>query len=473
MDDFENKQVFMGSDAIFNVIEQVASTSSKNEKVDILSYHGKDKNLQKVLLAGLDPTVTYGIQKLPEPSVNSHRKQFDDETWTLIENLSKRVVTGDDALYFVSHEIGTLTKPSSELFKRIILKDFKAGFGDSTVNKAIKGLIPEFPYMRCSLPKDAKLDEWDWKTGVISQEKADGTFTNCTVTSNGDVILSSRQGKVYPNEEFADLISEIKATFKPNTQTHGEILVLKQDEDSLVEISALTPLPREIGNGIMNSVAQGEKFPPNHFPFFQVWEQIPLDKVVPKGTYSVPYRERLKNLILQLKSSNRQYIDLIETKLVNSLEQATDHFRKVLKDGKEGTIMKEPNSEWKDGTSKFQVKRKLDVDVELEVIGFEEGKGKNESTFGSLICKSKDGLLKVSVSGFTDAKRLEIHNLRDTENTWVGKIITVRFNAIMRAVDDELHSLFLPRFIELRNDKTEADSFARIEEQYEAAINEV
>lgn len=462
MDDLRELEV-TGSDDIMNIVQSIADNPSKNAKVELIARHESFGLLKRVLLAALDPSVTYGITKRPETIGSNVGHQFDDGTWELLDLLAHRELSGNAAIEAITGELTALSAQSAELLWRIISKDLKAGFGDSTVNKAIKGLIPEFPYMRCSLPKDAKLDEWDWKGGVISQEKADGTYTNCNLLSTGEVQLSSRQGTPYPLNELSELVSEIKVTFATDTQTHGEIVVLR---DGIV-------LPREISNGIINHVVQGGKFGENEYPQYQVWEQIPLSEVKPKNVYKTPYRVRLGALATQIRDSSLKmgFIKMIPTKVVTSLEEATAHFREMLQAGKEGTVMKEPNAPWKDGTSKFQVKRKIDVDVELEVIGFEAGKGKNEATFGSLICRSSDLKLEVSVSGFSDKLRQEIYDYRDN---WLGSIITVKFNAIMYASEEgKLHSLFLPRFVEQRMDKSVADSFERIIEQYNAAINEV
>ena len=62
-----------------------------------------------------------------------------------------------------------LSKESAELFWRIITKDLRAGFEASTTNKAIKGLIPTFPYMRCSLPNDMKLDEKNFGLAILPE----------------------------------------------------------------------------------------------------------------------------------------------------------------------------------------------------------------------------------------------------------------------------------------------------------------
>ena len=241
-------------------------------------------------------------------------------------------------------------------------------------------------------------------------------------------------------------------------QYHGELLVLRDGQ----------VLPREIGNGVLNSVLSGGNFASNERPIYMIWDAIPLQSVVTKGKYEVAYIKRLAAINRMLKLKAGEYVAMIDTRVYHSLSDAYGHYRELLLKGKEGTIIKNPHAIWKDGTSKEQVKLKLEFEVELEVVGFEAGNGKNADTFGALQCQSSCGQLKVNVSGFTDAKRLEIHENRDD---WTGGVITVRANSIMRPSESsEFHSLFLPRFIERRLDKTTADDMARIEAQQQAAM---
>jgi len=72
---------------------------------------------------------------------------------------------------------------------------------------------------------------------------------------------------------------------------------------------------------------------------------------------------------------------------------------------------------------------------------------------GAILCESADGIVKVSVgSGFTDAHR---------KNYWkenlVDRIVAVKYNSRIKNKAGE-DSLFLPVFVELRDDKDEADS---------------
>jgi DNA ligase-1 len=139
----------------------------------------------------------------------------------------------------------------------------------------------------------------------------------------------------------------------------------------------------------------------------------------------------------------------------------------MLQKGKEGTVIKNGTAEWKDGTSKDQVKLKLKFQVDLEVVDFNEGTGKYAGQLGSLVCRTSDGELEVNVSGRGDKMRAEVWANRED---WRGAIITGEANAIMPATRSEKHSLFLPIFIERRLDKKVADTLQRVQEQFDAAV---
>ncbi|MPS48574.1 hypothetical protein [Methylobacillus sp.] len=452
----------MNSQQAFGVIERVASHSGRNDKVAILAEHKEDEFFKRVLVYALDPTITYGVKALPETIESpGNTRMFNDATFDLLDKLKSRHLTGDAAIEAIQNELSALEPASELLLRRIILRDFRAGFSESTVNKAIKGLIPEFPYMRCCLPKDAKFDTWDWELGVFSQQKEDGTFTYIDVDANGEVTGRSRQGTPLPLEKFKGLRERLGQVLALNSETSGELLVLIRGEIA----------PREIGNGIITSVVEGGEFEDDQVPIYVAWDQVPLELVGPGLKYKVEYSVRFERLSSQIEAADDSRILLVPTRIVHSYEEATAHFRELVLQRKEGTVMKEPNAPWVDSTSKFQVKRKITAECDLKIVGFEPGKGKNEATFGSLICETSDETLRVSVSGFKDALRADIHANRDA---WLGSIITVKFNTIMYASEEgKKHSLFLPRFAERRIDKTEADSFERVQEQFEAAINEI
>lgn len=448
------------SDVVFNMVESIASESSKNAKVDLVTSFAKHELFKRTLIYTLNPFITYNIRP-DDPTLTSNYllggSYFDDQTWKLLDDLNACNITGNAAIEAVNNEFGRLTPESSKLLWRIINKDFRAGFSESTANKAVKDLIPEFPYMRCCLPKDAKLTAFSWVEGVYSQEKADGMFANVSFEAPGNVRITSRNGTPYPFEPFKYFVASVEDDLEPGYQYHGELLVQKGGKI----------LAREIGNGILNSIQQGGSFEPDEKPIYKVWDRIELSSVVPKGKDSHPYKMRfagLKNLVDQAKSD---YIQLIETRIVHSLAEAYKHYGEMLALGREGTIIKDGNAIWRDGTSKQQVKLKLEAECDLMIVGFTDGKGKNKSLFGSVVVQTSDGLLEVGVSGFSDKKRKEIN---DKRKELLSTILTVRFNDIMYPSEEgKLHSLFLPRAVEFRLDKSEADNLQRVIDQLEAA----
>lgn len=454
----------MNSKEIFEVIERIAATSSKNEKQAIVAEYKDDEEFKAVLIAALDPLTSYGIKirpekiTYPEGHIN-HRKDenFSQRTWDLINDLRARRQTGNIAIDSVGLEMGYLNLESAELFWRIISKDLRAGFSDSTVNKSIKGLIQEFPYMRCSLPKEAKLEDWNFEEGVFSQEKADGMFTNASVMADGEVILTSRQGTPLPIDKFADIANEL-AHIAKNMQFHGELLVLVDGKVA----------ERSIGNGILNSVAKGGDFEPNQVPVLHLWDAIPLADIKPKGKCTTGYYYRLASLANKMNESPIDVavrkVSIIPTKQVMSLAEAYEHCKSLMLKGKEGTILKKRSAVWTDSTSREQVKLKLEFEVDLQVTEIIPGRvgSKNEGRAGSLRCRSSCNRLIVDVAVKNEKMRDEV----DAQpGEWIGKIVPATANEVLEPSEsNSFHTLFLPRMTapSYRTDKTVADSLERI-----------
>lgn len=157
--------------------------------------------------------------------------------------------------------------------------------------------------------------------------------------------------------------------------------------------------------------------------------------------------------------------------MVHSLKEAYEHFKELLLKGKEGTIVKNPEGTWADGTSKNQVKLKVEFAVDVKVTGIilgEEGKNTYNRP-AALSYESADGLLKGNVT----VKNEDMRNRVEAEpESWLQSIITIIANDVMLPSEsNEFHSLFLPRMAEdrYRTDKHEADDLPRIFAQLEAA----
>jgi DNA ligase-1 len=447
--------------AVYDAIMACRATSSKNEKIAILT--AAKSNAMRLFLA-----TTY------EPRINFYQKKIDtkqqvlsldvDFTGALIQvilnEIAGRKITGNEAKrWLASVRAGFKNEWEREMLDMLIERDVKAGFSGNTVNKVFgEEVVTDVPYMRCSLPKDSKLNDFPWEGGVFSQIKADGMFANVTLNDDGSVVVQSRNGSPFPLvDAFNTLVDEVRAAIPPEQQLHGELLMYKDGK----------PLPRQDGNGKFNKLLQSGELEPGHTVVFECWDMIPVREAKAKNKYKVDYKTRFNRLQRHLDTFNwkEPALRLIETRIVCSLKEAYEHYRDALERGLEGTIVKHPDMIWEDTTSKYQVKLKLEFEVDLEVVGYEEGKGKAAGSLGALRLQTSDGKLQVKAgSGFSDAQRADIWARKDL------KIVTVKSNSIMPPTNKDTYSLFLPIFVEERLDKTVANSLQEVLDQYDATI---
>jgi DNA ligase-1 len=457
----------MNATQVFDILETITATSARKEKEAIVKQHINDPMFAKVLQYAYDPTVSFymsedTVEPILEETVRGENVTTfseDSRVWTFLDRLSDRSISGNEAKERVAKLMAMLDEKSASVAARIILKDLRAGFASSTILKASPNLIPDFPYMRCTLPKDSDIKNFDWSKGVYSQFKADGSFVNVSHYVDGKIMLVTRNGTRYPNTSIQNLVDSV-ANLKKGFQYHGEMLVYKNNE----------LLSRSEGNGILNSLAKGGDIEEGYDVRIQLWDCIPLEKAVTKGRYEVPYRERFDQLTEIVKNALVSRISVIDNRIVYSLAEAIEHYKEVAKAGFEGTVVKSADAIWFDGNNKSQVKFKLAFRVEMVITGFNKGYGKNASTFGSVLGESADGKVVCGISAFKDADRKKFSDERDS---MIGKIIEVECNDVVTQEDSDQWALFLPRFKELRTDKNTANTFEEIMQHKNNAIENI
>ena len=175
------------------------------------------------------------------------------------------------------------------------------------------------------------------------------------------------------------------------------------------------------------------------------------------GSYVVQYGARFPILSKGLNRIKAPLISCVETHEVNSIEEAWSIFESYLSQGQEGIILKTKSGKWENKRSKNQIKFKAELDCDLIVKDYQYGTGKYDGMLGALICESADGLLSVGIgSGFSDEQRKQL-----TPKNTIGKIVAIRYNSVIKNKDGQA-SLFLPRVIEIREDKDKADKLKEI-----------
>jgi ATP-dependent DNA ligase len=118
------------------------------------------------------------------------------------------------------------------------------------------------------------------------------------------------------------------------------------------------------------------------------------------------------------------------------------------------------------------MKAKLVFEADYEIEGAYEGEGKYTGMLGGFNMKTSDGLIKFNVgSGFSDLQRYQMWQalLENGMDFYNGTIAAIEGNDIITSKGKDTESVFLPIFIELRADKTVADSRERVWQQLNAA----
>jgi hypothetical protein len=425
-------------------LNSLAENASRNFKIDQLNSQSDNETLREVIRLALDPFTQFYQRKIPaysrDPKFNTMTLGF---AMGQLYSLSSREVTGHAAIDFLKNVLSSLDADDAKVIERIIQKDLNCGVDVSTANKVWSGLIPEYPCMLCS-PFEQKLVD-KIKFPAYAQMKMDGMRFNAIVRS-GKVEFRSRNGKQIHllgnlEKEFATLAGDVDCVFD------GELLVMLDGDHQFAD--------RQTGNGILNKANKGtisaEQAAMVHA---SVWDLIPYAYFT-DGLCSTPYAKRFNTLvqITSKQKSEGKKIWAVTSSIVETIEQAQEIFQEYLAEGFEGIILKDGAGVWEDKRSKTQIKFKGELECDLKIVAVEEGKGKAVGMLGAIICESADGIVKVNVgSGFNDAQRKQYWK----ENL-VDKIVAVKYNSRIKNKAGE-ESLFLPVFIELRDDKDVADN---------------
>jgi hypothetical protein len=426
--------------------ENLASNSSRNYKIEQLTKNSDNETLREVVRLALDPFTQFYIRKIPSYETSDKITSLQNAIGGLFE-LSQRIVTGNAAIEYLRMLLSSVSADDAKVIERIIQKDLKCGVQVSTANAVWGGLIKEYPVMLCSGYEQKLIDKVKFPAYV--QLKMDGMRFNAIVRE-GKVEFRSRNGKEIQllgnlEAEFTALANGIDCVFD------GELMVMDPDGYQFLD--------RQTGNGILNKANKGTiSAKEAAMVHATVWDVIPYMYFV-DGYCPTPYSTRFASVktLIDGQSSKNKKVWLVTSDIVNTLDEANEIFNKYLTQGLEGIILKDGSGPWEDKRAKHQIKFKGELECDLKIVAVEEGTGKYEGMLGAIVCESSDGVVKVNVgSGFNDT-----HRKTFKEKDLLGKIVSVKYNArIKNKLGEE--SLFLPIFIEIREDKNRADNSKEI-----------
>ena len=436
---------------ILDILNKLQATSSRLEKEAILRSEQDNELLQRVAHLALNPYIQFYIRKIPKYGTMSGQMDNRIELRVgldMLDNLSARMITGNAAIEYLTTILTRLSAKDALVLERVIEKDLKCGCSEATINKIWPKLVPTYPVLLASPFEQKLIDQIQWPAYV--QTKMDGMRFNAIVRYGKSVEFRTRNGKYIdiPSAFISTAFLKLDDEYKRDMVFDGELIAV----DFMGKV-----LDRKTGNGMINKAVKGTMVEEeaDHVRAM-VWDAIPFEDFEAKQC-KLPYMNRLNGLLVgfdnfQQHGSLKHLIHLIDTVEVDNLQQAQKIFEQKLAAGEEGIILKTRDGLWEDKRSKGLIKFKGEFECDLKIVGWVEGTGKNVGRLGALVCETDDGKLQCGLgTGYTDKDRDEIG--QDV----VGKIVAVKYNAKIVDKKTGVYSLFLPVFVEIRDDKTTAD----------------
>lgn len=428
---------------ILTALKTLSDTPSTNDKLAFLIANKGNDVLKKVFWYAYNPKIKYFIKKRPKIQFWNTTYELMSAVRELHHVIADRVKTGNSAIEHFQFLLSNLSPDDQEVLYRIVERDLRCGVNAKLLNKAWgKDFIPEYPVLLCG--KFNQKTETKIKYPAFFQLKMDSSRINAEFEYGRCISLTTRNGNVL----------DIKS-FNPVTITSNEHCII--DGELMWKYPDGTIAERKISNGYVTKAVRGTITPEEEKGLYIVaWDYVKYSEFE-TGIGTVPYRERL-DLLAGAISQSGEKIQLVETCIVNSKEEALKRYDEYIELGEEGGILKNFDMMWQNKRSNFALKLKAEDPADLLVVGFEYGKPGTQfqNVLGSLICETSCGKLRVNVgSGFK-------HNERNDPDSYLNKIIKVKYNALIDSVGSDIKSMFLPIYDGIRYDKDVANSLEEL-----------
>ena len=441
-------------------INKLNESDSRLHKQDVIaqalsaSVLGSTNAINFLILAKAcyNPYVTYGVKQIPNTVGIVGTKNPWEDFVELLENLSLRKITGnaardaiqDLAEQFDSEEWNTFLAP-------VLRRDLRAGLTENTINKICKKTKFEIPVFSCQLATNSE-GRPEMKGIKRLEPKLDGVRMLLMVIpmDSGELttICFSRNGKIFENfTHIEDQVRDnwLKLVRKAATSNLSMGFVLDGEVIGNSFQELMRQARRKTGVQAEDSV-------------YNVFDILPLE-AFRDGHWNKQLEKRIRILDdMRPIIDTMPNVELLPHILVD-LDTAAgkDQLERYAKDnvnaGFEGIMIKEMEAPYICKRSTDWMKWKPTITVDLEVVGMEEGTGRNVGRLGALICSGIDDGKEITVnvgSGFSDKDRDDYYLNR---NIILGRTAEVMCDIITQN-SDGTYSLRFPRFVRFRDDKS-------------------
>ena len=409
---------------VIKIFYELQNTSSLNEKKLIIKHH-KDNELFKFCLRFLLDEYPTGLSD--KKIKKKIKMKYDIPTFSSFKEAAEYITkhnSGNDMnISAIQAFINSQPEQHKEFYEQMFTKKFRLGCDSKVVNACIPGLIPTWEVMLGTSIEHCKIPDGVWFS--LSHKLNGNRITYY------DREFYSRQNKKYIGLEH------IKADIEkiPNAKNYvfdGELLY--KNEEGLSDSAAF-----QKGTGIaQNKSGKKEEL---KMIIFDVLPKDEFDNKVSKEAYKTRKRH-----LLDLKQYKTENIDIVEmfyegtdqSEIWKWLDYAEEH-------DMEG-LMLSLDAPYECKRTKNLIKIKKFFDLDLQVVDYEEGTGRNKGRLGAFVVDFKGNKVKVG-SGFSDSERDSFWNDKDD---LVGRVITVKYKEISKDKKTGLESLQFPVFCGLR-----------------------
>ncbi len=386
----------------WDVLAQLEQTSGKKDKVAILTA-AVQQSSDFVAGAHLayNPFLNFGVRKIPTQDGAGGSGLPFSVFVSDVQKLITRQVTGHAARDLIVAMMGAATATEwNGWYRRILLRDFKAGCTESSINKAIEavnvlgGTLKLIPTYSCQLAYAIKDKPNHFAGKVHIETKYDGARLNIFADPNAAeaddrAYTLSREGK--PLFNFTTLEKEITANIDAFRAEFGEKVMIDGEVVSGEFYKMMKQFKRKHDTGVNDAK-------------LVVFDIIPAHIIEEGGVYKVPYKERRARLMSFFEKYGDKFPNLIpidSEEIDLDTPEGRERYRvfnaeqvrmSKIDPKVEGTMTKKSDGFYSTKRTADWLKEKPYIEVTLEIIGLEYGKeeGKNAEQLGGLQCKGHD-----------------------------------------------------------------------------------
>ena len=433
-------------------VDEITAENGRNYKISVLERYKDDLDIEWYLFYLLNPYIATGIsdKKLArfhsDSCIDTYPANQFKTTKDALSYLAEHN-TGDSNtvelmfsyyMYLYTMDLKSLLDHAEStdlhsLFEKLISKNLPLGIDAKTVNKVSPGLIPTFNVQLANKyfdnPAIVEGKEFTLTT------KIDGGRI-IAIKKNGEAKFYTRQGQEY--EGLVDLRAEMEAYMPDDICLDGEITLL--DSDGLVSKD-------QYKQTMKITRADGEKHGVKMIVF-----DIMTAQEFEAQRCDTPYKDRKAKLTYMFNGltnhTYKYFTKITEWYTGKDTSVIPMMLTEAISNGEEGLMINIDDAPYNFKRTNNLLKVKKMQDVDLEIIGFEEGDNRHKGRLGAALCDYKGNILKVG-SGFSDELRNEIWAHQDE---WLGRTITVQYFEETTNADGGV-SLRFPVYVDYRTDK--------------------